>query len=85
MRIDSLRAWLEVCATRIDLAAAMSQAGVRHVAERWLAEAEMGYAAVLRFVTDPRYRMGDDDRRELAGALERLRKRLDAAWGSLSG
>ena len=52
-------------------------------AARSLAEAERGYATMLRFMNDPKHakHISEQERAELSAGMERLRTRLDKLAG----
>lgn len=79
MRMRFLRTDLATCFTFADLAATRYKTGAREAAAQSVANAEKGYAAILRFMSDPKHgsRISDEERRELTAGLDRLRARLD--------
>jgi hypothetical protein len=71
---------LETCAKSANLASAMFQAGDRDRAERTIADAEQGYATVLRSLSDPKYSkyLTIKAIQEFTAKMRALRKMLDA-------
>jgi hypothetical protein len=78
-RILLLRTDLEACFTFLAVAETEHQTGHYETAERSLADAEKGYATVLRFLSDPKHarHLSPEVCQELRAELERLRTTLD--------
>jgi hypothetical protein len=70
---------LAACSRAADIASAMRRGGDRRSAERTIAEAEGGYAALLRLVSDPQQarRLTIKAQHELTKKMKALRGRLD--------
>jgi hypothetical protein len=78
-RVQFLRTDLSLCFTMVSLARTERQIGHVENAERSVADAEKGYATVLKFVSDPRHAkdMPAEVLEELRTGLEQLRAALD--------
>jgi hypothetical protein len=70
---------LETCSRSVNLAYMMFQAGNRNGAGRTVADAEQGYATVLRFLSEPQYskHLTIKDTQEFTATMKGLRKILD--------
>ncbi len=77
---EFLKIELETCSRSVTLASMMYQAGNRNSAERTIADAEQGYATVLRFLSDPQYSKSLTIKatQEFTAKMKGLRKALDA-------
>jgi hypothetical protein len=78
-RIDFLRTELQTAFTFASLAETQQSMDTPQHAARSLAEAEKGYATIVRFLSDPKHSkyIIEDERVELSAGMERLRARLD--------
>jgi hypothetical protein len=76
---EFLKIELETCSRLADFACIMYQARNRNSAERSRADAEQGYATVLRFLSNPEYSkyLTIKTTQEFTATLEGLRKVLD--------
>jgi len=81
-RIDFLRTELETSFTLASVAEA-KQARGEPQAEQSLANAEIGYATLVRFLSDPKHakHIPEQETMELKAGVERLRARLDSLAG----
>ena len=78
-RIEFLRTELQTSNTLADMAESELTLDNPEHAARSLAEAEIAYATLVRFLTDPKHagHIVDEERVEFAAAVQRLRARLD--------
>jgi len=76
---EFLKIELETCSRSANLASMMYQAGNRNSAERIIADAEQGYATVLRFLADTQYskHLTIKATQEFTATMKGLRKVLD--------
>jgi hypothetical protein len=77
-RIQFLRTELETSFTLASVAEAEQQRGEQHAVQS-LADAETGYATMVRFLSDPEYskHFTQQESMELSAGMERLRATLD--------
>jgi hypothetical protein len=70
---------LATCSRNTELASMMCRSGNRKSAERTIAEAELGYATLLRLMSDPEQakRLTIKAKQELTKKMEGLRESLD--------
>ncbi len=78
-RIDFLTTDLQACFTFASVAETEHKTGHQEAAERSLADAEKGYATVLRFVSDPKHsaHIPLKTHHDFKAELQRLRTTLD--------
>jgi hypothetical protein len=78
-RIEFLRVELETSFTLASVAEAEQERGEQQHAEQSLADAETGYATMVRFLSDPKHskHITEEESRELGAGMERLRATLD--------
>jgi len=76
---EFLKIELETCSKSAKLASMMYQCGTRNSAERTIADAEQGYATILRFLSDPQYTkfLTIKATQEFTAKMKGLRKILD--------
>jgi hypothetical protein len=76
---EFLKIELETCSRSANLASMMYQGGNRNSAERTIADAEQGYATVLRFLSDPQHSKSLTIKatQEFTAKMKGLRKMLD--------
>jgi hypothetical protein len=81
-RIDFLRIELETCFTLARVAEDEQARGELH-AQQSLADAETGYATLVRFMSDPKHskNIPEQETMELWAGIERLRAKLDSVAG----
>ena len=81
-RIQFLRTELETSFTLASVAEAEQQRGEQHAVQS-LADAETGYATMVRFLSDPKYckHITEQESMELSAGMERLRATLDRLAG----
>ena len=79
-RLEFLHSELAICFTFITLAETERKFGNPEDAKRPIADAEKGYAALQRFMTDPKHALhiGDEERREITEGMQEIRKKLDS-------
>ncbi len=84
-RIQFLTAELDLCFTFASLAEGAQKRGHQEPAERALADAEIGYATLSRYLADPKHVAGISlkQHREFRTELQRLRRTLDEVHGVL--
>jgi hypothetical protein len=81
-RIAFLRTELETSFTLASVAEAEQERGEPHAVQA-LADAETGYATLVRFLSDPNYskHITEQESMELSAGIERLRAMLDRLKG----
>jgi len=82
-RIEFLRNELHLCSTFITIAETEQRSGNSEHAAQSRADAETGYATLLRFTSDPKHakHITEEQRAELNAGIARLRAQLDALAG----
>jgi hypothetical protein len=80
--MEFLRTELETCFTLASVAEAEQKRGEPH-AEQSLADAETGYATMVRFISDPKHskHITEQQGMELSAGMEQLRATLDRLAG----
>jgi hypothetical protein len=78
-RIDFLRTELQTAFTFASVAETEQSMNNPEHATRSLADAEKGYATLIRFLSDPKHakHITEEERVELSSGIERLRAQLD--------
>jgi hypothetical protein len=81
-RIEFLRAELETSFTLAGVAEAEQAGGEQHAVQT-LADAETGYATLVRFLSDPKHskHITEQESMELSAGVERLRATLNRSAG----
>ena len=81
-RIDFLRTELRTCFALASIVEAEQERGEQHAVQS-LADAETGYATLIRFLSDPKHakHITEQESMELKGGVERLRATLDRLAG----
>src|SRR5438874_7210171 len=77
---EFLQLELAACTRSAELASTMSRGGRQKLVERAIADAEAGYAGLLRLMSDPQQskRLTIKAKQELTGKMKALRQRLEA-------
>jgi hypothetical protein len=82
-RIDFLQTELKLSFTLASVAEGQQERGEQQEALKSLADAETGYATMVRFLSDPKYckHITEQESMELSAGMERLRATLDRLAG----